>query len=773
MTTKMTKHLCLTLLLLSIIPLRAQITLRGIVLDSASRQGIALSSIALHPLEGDTTANVATYTDLQGGYLITGLRPGTKYSLLIHARGYLDLEQTYTTPQDSTTIERTFVLTPTAQELAAVEVTAEGRGHTAEMRSYTFSPKERKVALQAFDLLKGLPTLRIDPVTNSLRPAEGGSLVILINGIRATENDLRMIPTSKVQRVQLYDVPPIRYQDASCVINVVTSRLDDGYTGGFEYGQSPQVGFGDGNAYFTYTLGRHRLSLDYRLSYRNYRDRRGTSTYQYQLSGTDRSAQERSTDHFGYTSNSPRAKYAYIDNEKQVLEATLGAELLHRFSRGTNETTYRQRGLVEATSTGSNTTRSDIITPYLDLYYWRKFTSRSELSLNAVATHFVTSQDNKDSELSAGHKLFENILDLHSSKTSFIGEAEYIHSLSFARWSCGYRAEYASLLSNYTNQQGKTHYRSHYYTGYAYSQLTGRWRKLVYQLSLGLTHTRNRSEVNSYDQLLLTPRVVLGYRLGSSQSLRRTYTLRPVPPSVIDLSTNTQQTNRDIIFEGNPSLINEQRHHLQLIYSLQNKYIEIQGRPSYYYARNPIIQTYLSRGSHYLSKNINAPSYEELRGALGLTIMPLGNKNLALGIETEYHHGTLHTEGNRAVELDAFGLDLGLKASLGSFGLFYQYRIPSKYFSRGAKTLQENAHHAMVSYRLGLWSFSAALTFIGTPSHYEDWSLPYSPVTHHATTDIYANKNMIRLGVSYHFSKGKNKDYDRNLSNSDSAAPTL
>ena len=97
MTTKMTKHLCLTLLLLSIIPLRAQITLRGVVLDSTSRQGIALSSIVLHPLEGDTTANVATYTDLQGSYLITGLRSGTKYSLLIHARGYLDLEQIYTT----------------------------------------------------------------------------------------------------------------------------------------------------------------------------------------------------------------------------------------------------------------------------------------------------------------------------------------------------------------------------------------------------------------------------------------------------------------------------------------------------------------------------------------------------------------------------------------------------------------------------------------------------------------------------------------------------
>lgn len=112
MTTKVTKYLSLTLLLLSIIPLRAQITLRGVVLDSTSRQGIALSSIVLHPLEGDTTANVATYTDLQGSYLITGLRSGTKYNVLIHARGYLDLEQIYSTPQDSTTIERTFVLTP-------------------------------------------------------------------------------------------------------------------------------------------------------------------------------------------------------------------------------------------------------------------------------------------------------------------------------------------------------------------------------------------------------------------------------------------------------------------------------------------------------------------------------------------------------------------------------------------------------------------------------------------------------------------------------------
>ena len=126
----MTKYLSLTLLLLSIVPLRAQITLRGVVLDSTSRQGIALSSIVLHPLEGDTTANVATYTDLQGSYLITGLRSGTKYNVLIHARGYLDLEQIYA-PSFSSPLLRS---SPQSRSLQRGAVTRQRCGATPSLR---------------------------------------------------------------------------------------------------------------------------------------------------------------------------------------------------------------------------------------------------------------------------------------------------------------------------------------------------------------------------------------------------------------------------------------------------------------------------------------------------------------------------------------------------------------------------------------------------------------------------------------------------------------
>ena len=91
----------------------------------------------------------------------------------------------------------------------------------------------------------------------------------------------------------------------------------------------------------------------------------------------------------------------------------------------------------------------------------------------------------------------------------------------------------------------------------------------------------------------------------------------------------------------------------------------------------------------------------------------------------------------------------------------------------GYASRMEPEHTASLSYRLGNWKFSASMLFIGTPAYYHDYTLGERLVQWSSETWIHDNKNMILLGVAYHFSRGKDKTYSKNLQNEDTSSPTL
>ena len=138
-------------------------------------------------------------------------------------------------------------------------------------------------ARNARDLLEHVEDLKIDLVSNKIQRMDGGSVKILINGIAASDIDLKGIPANKISRVEYYNIPPARYADAGTLINVITKRMETGINAGIEARTAFTTGFTDDEAYLNLTSGNHQFSLSYSFNMRDYSKRFGEQTYDYTL----------------------------------------------------------------------------------------------------------------------------------------------------------------------------------------------------------------------------------------------------------------------------------------------------------------------------------------------------------------------------------------------------------------------------------------------------------------------------------------------------------
>ena len=87
---------------------------------------------------------------------------------------------------------------------------------------------------------------------------------ILLNGVTASDIDLKGIPANKILKVEYYNIPPARYADAGVVVNVITKEAETGYGVGVEGRTAFTTGFTDDEVYYNFTSGANscRIFID-------------------------------------------------------------------------------------------------------------------------------------------------------------------------------------------------------------------------------------------------------------------------------------------------------------------------------------------------------------------------------------------------------------------------------------------------------------------------------------------------------------------------------
>lgn len=771
-----TTTLCL-LLSLWAVGAASQIKLSGKAIDANTHEGVSFATVVLRSVR-DTAQVKFTITDFNGGYIFEAMKPGG-YWLEFSCLGYVPLQKRIrlAIPSAGGDLERTDTLQVDVQQIDEVRVTANHQ-RTANRQAYSFTAQEVKQSANAHALIQNLSVIEENPMSGKLQGVRGESVLMLINGIAATENEVRMLPPAKVKRVEVYDVPPARYREAGMVIDIITGQLETGVAAGFSLRHAFTTGFADDNAYLSIVSGRHKFSADYALSYRDYDDRRYEQFYRYSINDTLRNLDYSNKDQFGYTYHLPSMKYSYINTDKHIFELKLGPTMLTNFSEMGGTGIYTVGEQEEAFDVQQRNNERSLM-PSGDVYYWRKLSEVDDISGNVVLTLFDTKRNLTSQELrqADGHAIFCDTLDLHNNKISLIGEVAYSHQfgankLKLSNIKSGYRAQQSWLHSYYSNAFGHTDYRSLHLQQYAYVELNGNSGALHYQASAGLSHIRTSSIYDKHDDLIFTPRMVFAYSKGV-HFFRASYSYTPTAPDINNLSSNASYVSRDIIKVGNPYLIYSHSHLFWIRYQLRTKFADLTFMPfQIIYEKNPIVE-YFEMGDHkkYEQCVVNGDLKMTTEAWVVASIRPFGTNIITLWgyIGPEYQKTRYNSSEFTNLE---FPCAMSITFRYKDLFMRYSYTIPTLYAHGVYRHSRENTNMLNASYTLKNWTFSAGCFFIGGAARYWSETLEGSPIYFTSDTRIYNNKNMVTLGVSYHFGKGKDWQYTRQLDNRDEVAPS-
>lgn len=770
----------IALVLFSITTASAQITLSGSV-KNTSGEPQPFANVTLY-LQSDSTKIVnGSITDFSGNYAIQNVKIGD-YRIVVSAIGIATTAQDVSV-KDTAKIVKDFVVEESVSELDEVVVKDYRKHRYTDHTEYTFTRQQIDNALDAKDLIKNVNGIKIDPTSNALVSNRKGDVKILINGISASDIDLKALQTNQIAKVEYYNIPPARYADAGVVINVITKELQNGISGGVRLQHAFTTGFANDQAFLNIVNGNSQFAVSYSGNYRDYDDRFSDKNYDYIIDNQQFNYTNNMHDAFGYTVHNPRLKYTFAKPKNVTFQATFTPEISTRFNDGKSDVIYKKP---TETILGRSVSESDVKSfgPSLDLYFEKFLPSDQELSLNVVGTYYHNKQSESESSLNIADNsaiLVDN-MNSKNDKKSLIGEIAYKKSWDNLEMSYGWRGTFAKSdykISNILSDYSDYDYKSYNENEYFYGELSGSFTDdLSYRASLGATYVKNDNDDYSGSQWLFTPQLLLGWDFAESQALTLKLETKPQMPLVSQLSTNSELVIPYVLSQGNPNLKTANYYNVSLDYTLELDKWSFDFDVHYEHTQNAINKYYINRsfnGESYLfSIYENAKSFKEYGGYYYIDWTPFDDFGLDIEIEgwlvnQEIVSGIIGNHSHfQAPMYYTIGIDQG------NWGVSYDGNIVSKSISGQYLSRDENQSHLTFFYQFNNnIRITAGCMWLFTKSKYEVESLERNLLYLDSHTYIDDNKSMFVLGFAWNFSKGKMLNVQKKLQNQDNDKGTF
>lgn len=665
-------------------------------------------------------------------------------------------------------------------EIKEVLIQSQRKKMFADKAVYTFDKEALDKASYAKDLLNTLPELQVDPISNTIQSIKGGTTLLLINGIEATDMQIRAVKPQDVVRVEYFDIPPARYANrADQVVNLITRNPENGYVYGADISSALTTGFINGSAYANITKGKNNFGLEYNIYLRDYKDRTSMNIYDYDLNNIHYRTENQRNEYFGYTDQSILLRYTNSDSDKYAFQAKFDMNISSSFAYANGTSLFYQNSLLTNHSTYKHS-NSNYSKPTLDLYYSRKLGTKDELNLNFVGSMYTTKSIDETREwvTETGNEQYNYLTNLEADQKGIVGEIAHTHSFEKGKLSSGYRISNNSIDNNLVNLNGPSNNKVNYLEQYIYSEYSGKVKKLSYRLGVGFTNVHNKNEDTKTDTWTFTPKIVLGYELAKNQNLRFTSSYKPTSPWNSALSKNVIQVVENITQEGNPYLTIQKSFGNNLIYSFNSKYFDLNTNAFYHYTKDPINQLYLQ---NIINGNVegykltyeNAQNSQRYGVQITGSIKPFGTDILTLKINVAPATERFKTKDGRILKNDYIGNYFVISSVYKNFNINYQFNIP--YYTLGGALLytQENMNHAFASYKHNNWTFTTGMYWIGMPSTYKQKTMDKQFVDYSRVGKIWDNKSMLAFGLSFDFATGKKTNINRKLENQTAGAATF
>ena len=655
---------------------------------------------------------------------------------------------------------------------------------------FTFSDEQKKISRQTQEILTTLPGLRYDVQTGTLKSMTGKSMKILVNGVEATDNDLKIIPVDKIKNVEYYTIPPARYADVGTLINIKTQPLDAGYAAGFDVMQAAWVAFNNTNLYVRYNKGNHQVAFDYSMQYRNNANCESEDSYVFTDGTTVSDYLYRGDYHFGYCNQDFNLKYIYNKENDFTFQAKFSPNLFTQF--------WRTDNVIEANNNpqwqdggGRLERKVRSFGPSLDLYLNKKLKNNQELTVDVLGTYYHNSQNDHNKQWTTSYQeeptiggqwetiLFDDDMRAKNDKHSLIGELAYTKSWGSTNLSLGYKATLAKSdykIRNMLSDYNEYAYTSHNDNHYLYGEIGGKLNKLSYRLGVGGTYVNTDNDVTDYSKFYFTPKLVLSYPIKNGQ-VQLEVRSNPVLPSISQLSNSAKMYIPGLIETGNPYLESGNDNCAILSLNLSNPYFELYTQALVDYITNPICSSFkwdkVGDDRCIVMSPLNGKYELQYGGMVWGKLKPFKSELFTIGVYVGAWNDTYKSDivGRQSHFRLPVNWEIGFRK--GRFGASWYFNTVTKSINGPFLHKCENNSDLSVFYQhKDLRVQLSSVFFLRTP-HYESETLPNDIIQFRHWNEIPDQRSMVCLSVSYNIFSGKQKNVEKKINNKDWDKGTL
>lgn len=615
-----------------------------------------------------------------------------------------------------------------------------------------------------------LPGLQANPINRTLS-VDGGSPVILINGVPSTMDDVNALQPKDIEKIEYSRFIPARYADSgkSGYVSIILKKRNDG--GQFyAWGRSAvNTAFVDGNVRASYHQGPSQFTLLYNPSWRNYQQVYDDVTES--LIGDDFkiNLEEHDRNPFNYQYHAIRLKYDFSPSAKTLFSATFSVTPNTNKRRTIAHTIDSEQGEYDNNSVSSN----KALTPTLDLFLHQDFNDKNSLEVQVVGTLSSSDYRRDNNYIFADGTDASYIMNVDSRRRSLISEVSYIHNFSDkTSISAGYQNTVSHSKNTYLSSDYKPILTEN--NNYAYVRLGQNVGKFYFSLSTGAKLFWIKNDLNKRNFIRNISSAQVSWNISSKWNLQATFRYTPEIPSLSALTDYPQQTTPYLISNGNPDLKVAENFMYSIAADYTYKKFQASFRSNYFDIRNSVISDVQYLGDDkFMSQSINAKYRRQFQNDLWLSIRDI----YGFGARLYMSLMNFWTAGaNWNHKLTSFSGGISVWWNKGPFTVSYWREIPGTYLSGHYKWKGENGDSLSFEWRPDKhWTVGASWMYMfdkkGT--RYPSWDL--SPVNP-STRDRYIknNSNMVVLSVSYTTDFGSIfRSVRRNLNNSDNGSSLL
>ncbi|MCL1943613.1 MAG: carboxypeptidase-like regulatory domain-containing protein [Candidatus Azobacteroides sp.] len=695
------KNILMTLLLLmGCFSLSAQIRIEGSVSDI--EKNLPIESVNISLLRQDSSFVKGTRSDKEGKFSINNIAEGNyiiSASFVGYATSFILLENI-----DKSVNIGNINLAPSAVMLDDVVVSAGPVIRKADKQVIFPSPLQTKAANTGIALLRNLqlPRVVINPVDNSITSVDGGELQLRINGVQASKTDIAALLPNDILRIDYYDNPGLRYQNASIVLDFITRKKESGGNIAVNLMNAvSDVRFGENFVAAKYNHKKSEFSTNIYWESRGLKwTRENKEIFNFPDQSLERIESGEPTK-FKYDNIDLSLNYNLQNNDNYLFNVKFRYTDDNTPNELGDRVSYILQNAEKLNIYDHSSTFSE--SPALDIYYLQKLKNNQQLIFNIVGTYINTEnsriyQENRGDEITTD--IYSHIM---GDKYSLIGEADYEKTLKNGKISGGIKHTQSYLKNNYT---GDTNALVDMNTAetYAYIEYQLNFNKLNYTFGLGGMRTYNSQDRFHDEKYIFRPTFRVAYHADNHLFLRYNAYVSGYSPSLSDLNDVEQTIDSLQIKRGNPALKSVTYFSNAISANWTKGIFALELFSSYSYDYKPVMESITYEDGIFIRSNENQKGFHRLMFRLtpqlqpcdyiAVSVTPWFNRYISEGIE--YTHTYSY-----------FGIKGSLTAMYKNWSLTAEMNTRNNDLWGETITYGERLHTILIGYNTDRWSISA------------------------------------------------------------------